>query len=94
MNARSCTTSFAVSGARIITRFIPSFYWQARQAHGAHSNGFVAFRVGAQVGAELLYIAQAPRLALNGEDFVEFPDVSQITETYDKKVSMPLSFMA
>ncbi|CAM9376174.1 unnamed protein product [Scytosiphon promiscuus] len=38
-----------------------------------------------KVGAELLYIAQAPRLALNGEDFVEFPDVSQITEVYDKK---------
>lgn len=39
-----------------------------------------------QVGAELLYIAQAPRLALNDKDFVEFPDVSRITEPYDKKV--------
>lgn len=39
-----------------------------------------------QVGAELLYIAQAPKLALNDKDFVEFPDVSRITEPYDKKV--------
>lgn len=39
-----------------------------------------------QVGAELLYIAQAPKLALNDKDFVEFPDVSRITEPYDRKV--------
>lgn len=39
-----------------------------------------------QVGTELLYIAQAPKLALNDNDFVEFPDVSRITEPYDKKV--------
>lgn len=39
-----------------------------------------------QVGAELLYIAQAPKLALNEKDFVEFPDVSRITDPYDKKV--------
>eukprot|EP00752_Nemacystus_decipiens_P016317 g14592.t1 len=38
-----------------------------------------------KVGAELLYIAQAPKLALNDKDFVEFPDVSRITEPYDKK---------
>eukprot|EP00903_Cladosiphon_okamuranus_P005593 g5565.t1 len=38
-----------------------------------------------KVGAELLYIAQAPKLALNDKDFVEFPDVSSITEPYDKK---------
>lgn len=39
-----------------------------------------------QVGAELLYIAQAPKLALNDNDFVAFPDVSRISEPYDEKV--------
>ncbi|CBJ48304.1 conserved unknown protein [Ectocarpus siliculosus] len=38
-----------------------------------------------KVSAELLYIAQAPQLALNGEDFVDFPDTSGITDDYDKK---------
>lgn len=47
--------------------------------------GCPAFRA-IQVGAELLYIAQAPKLALNDNDFVEFPDVSRITEPYDRKV--------
>lgn len=32
----------------------------------------------------MLYIAQAPQLKLNEDDFVKFPDVSHLTETFDK----------
>lgn len=46
----------------------------------------VALFCASQVGAELLYIAQAPKLALSDKDFVDFPDVSRITEPYDRKV--------
>lgn len=38
----------------------------------------------AKVGQELLYIAKAPQLKLGEDDFVQFPDVSHLTETFDK----------
>lgn len=37
-----------------------------------------------QVSAELLYIAQAPKLKLTEDDFVRFPDVSHLTDSFDK----------
>ncbi|CAN0530533.1 unnamed protein product, partial [Laminaria digitata] len=37
-----------------------------------------------KVSQELLYIAKAPQLKLGEDDFVQFPDVSHMTETFDK----------
>ena len=37
-----------------------------------------------KVSQELLYIAKAPQLKLGEDDFVQFPDVSHLTETFDK----------
>mmetsp|Transcript_22067 Transcript_22067/g.34699 ORF Transcript_22067/g.34699 Transcript_22067/m.34699 type:complete len:312 (+) Transcript_22067:1-936(+) len=38
-----------------------------------------------RVAAELLYIYEAPEIKLTKDDFVEFPDMSTITEKFDRK---------
>lgn len=45
---------------------------------------FMSIAIVRKVSQELLYIAKAPQLKLGEDDFVQFPDVSHMTETFDK----------